>query len=67
MMKCALDKAEKIVRKGENADYRHLVFFLQCFLKVFSFRLVQTRDHVKKDKLYEGYNVDGLKVGYLED
>ena len=32
-LKFLLERVEKIVGKGENAGYQHLLLFLQCFQK----------------------------------
>ena len=48
IMGFVFERAEKIVGKGENADYCHFLLFLQCFLAHLSttcsmgaFRVVQ--------------------------
>ena len=33
IMLSVCDRLEKILQKGENADYKHFLLFLQCFQK----------------------------------
>ena len=44
----SLGKLEKIVGKGENADYQHFLLFPQYFQKLSIFRIVTSRASVLK-------------------
>ena len=46
--KYVLVRVENIVEKGENAGYQHFLLFLQCFQKVFLYRLIKYRDYGAK-------------------
>ena len=50
MMNFVLDEVENIVGKGENAGYQHFLLFLQCFQISPFFRVVRTRDGVRKSQ-----------------
>ena len=42
------DRVENTVEKGENAGYRHLLYFPALFSEAFFFRIVKSRDCVIK-------------------
>ena len=40
ILSLVFDTVEKIVGKGENADYQHFLLFSHCFKKAFFIRVV---------------------------
>ena len=43
-LKFVMGRVENIVGKGENAGYKHFLFFLTMFSKAFFFRVVKSQE-----------------------